>query len=53
MRGMTRATPTPCAGAAGQLWLLPELEFAPYAASEIPPGVLRALRLNAQRGLFE
>lgn len=37
----------------GQLWLLPELEYAPYAASEIPPRVLAALRAAAQRGLFE
>jgi hypothetical protein len=37
----------------GQLWLMPELEYAPYAASEIPPRVLAALRAAAQRGLFE
>lgn len=41
------------AARAGQMWLLPELEYAPYAASEIPASALRALRAAAQRGLFE
>jgi hypothetical protein len=41
------------ARATGQGWLLPELEYAPYAASEIPDTVLRALQAAAQRGLFE
>jgi hypothetical protein len=40
------------ARASGQLWLLPEIEFAPDAAWMIPAGAIAAIGRGAQEVLF-